>query len=175
MKKKVGLFALLSAGAGAAYIAYKAAKKHDEESLEESDTDIILHNVEAQGFKPMNIDEAGNIESNEKTNTTPHLSEEEVKALQELTNTTFTALGVLDANEEKPIQHEIEFSKEIELEEFKNRIIDEGYVVTAGEHERELLVLHISQMDSEAISAKVLYLADLAKEHTGVYKKWLCK
>jgi len=172
MKKLLGLLAV--AGATAAVVAYKMKKDEEKKEIKELDDskERILRTVEEQGFEPINYD--NKVESF-SAKTFPHLTEQDIIALTKSSEEQFNALGEVDPNEEKPIQHSTQFEKEIDLEEFKNIVISEGYVVTNGEAENELLVLHISKMDQDDIFAKVFYLADLVKAHNGVYNGWICK
>ncbi|MDQ0360032.1 ribonuclease E inhibitor RraB [Breznakia pachnodae] len=172
MKKALGILAVV--GAAAAVVAYKMKKDEEKKEIKELDDskERILRTVEEQGFEPINYDKKPEPFS---AKTFPHLNEQDIIALTNNSEEQFKAIGEVDANEEKPIQHSVQFEKEIDLEEFKNIVIGEGYVVTNGEAENELLVLHISKMDQDDISAKVFYLADLAKAHNGVYNGWVCK
>lgn len=176
MKKALGLLALVTAAG--ALVAYKLKK--DEETKKDTevsdDSESILRAVEAQGFKPIDYDTVSEKKPEPfSAKAFPHLDESDIIAITNRSEESFKAIEGLDAKEERPIQHSIIFEKEIDLEEFKNIVIGEGYVVTNGEKEHELLVLHISKMDQDDISAKVFYIADLAKAHEGVYEGWICK
>lgn len=174
MKKTLGLLAVV--GAAAAVVAYKMKKdevKKDIKELDEDDNgERILRTVEEQGFEPINYDTKTEPFS---AKAFPHLEEKDIIEVTKMSEEEFKKLGDVDVNEERPIQHTVQFEKDIDLEEFKNIVIGEGYVVTNGENENELLILHISKLDQDDISSKVFYLADLAKAHNGIYKGWMCK
>ncbi|MDF9825140.1 mRNA-degrading endonuclease RelE of RelBE toxin-antitoxin system [Breznakia sp. PF5-3] len=173
MKKTLGLLAVV--GAAAAVVAYKMKKdevKKDIKQLDEDNGERILRTVEEQGFEPIDYDSKPEPFS---AKTFPHLEEKDIIEITKASEEEFKKLGDVDVNEERPIQHNVKFKKEIDLEEFKNIVIGEGYVVTNGEGENELLILHISKMDQDDISSKVFYLADLAKAHDGEYNGWICK
>ena len=67
------------------------------------------------------------------------------------------------------------FEDEVELENYKNVVINDGYVVTMGSDEKELIVLNISAVDADVILSKVFHLADLAKKYHGKYVSWILK
>ncbi len=171
MKKTLGLLAALTAAAAVA--VYKLSKD-DEKKVKELDDskEKILRSVEEKGFEPVSDEK---VETSFVSNAYPHLNEVDLVALTKKNDEMFASIADLQPTDEYPIQHMIQFSKPIDMEEFKNIVISEGYVITNGEKENELLVLHISKMDHDDISAKVFYLADLAKAHDGVYEGWICK
>ncbi|MDH6366157.1 MULTISPECIES: ribonuclease E inhibitor RraB [Breznakia] len=171
MKKTLGLLAALTAAAAVA--VYKLSKD-DEKKIKELDDskEKILRSVEEQGFEPVVTDKE---ETGFVSNAYPHLTEADLIELTKKNDEMFATIADLQPTDEYPIQHMVQFAKPIDLEEFKNIVISEGYVITGGEKENELLVLHISKMDHDDISAKVFYLANLAKAHDGVYEGWICK
>lgn len=85
-----------------------------------------------------------------------------------------TELGDVHENE-RPVQHKVIFTSEEDMEAFKNEIINKGFVITKGEDELELIVLHISPIKEEKLFANFLYLADVAKANNGTYIGWESK
>lgn len=172
MKKKLGLLAVVTTAA--AVVAYKLKKDEDKKDIKNLDEDGAksLRTVEEQGFEPINYDDKAEGFSSK---TFPHLDTQDIIDLTNAGEAEFKKLTDIATTEERPIQHTIQFAKEIDMEEFKNIVIGEGYVVTNGEKENELLVLHISKMDQDDVLSKVFYLADLAKAHEGKYEGWICK
>lgn len=171
MKKTLGLLAVI--GAAAAVVAYKMKKEETEKEIKElDDGERILRTVEEQGFEPIDYETKPEPFS---AKAFPHLNEKDIIDITNASEAEFKKIDGIDVNDERPIQHSIQFEKDMDMEEFKNIVIGEGYVVTSGEAENELLVLHISKMDQDDVSSKVFYLADLAKAHNGIYKGWICK
>ncbi len=105
----------------------------------------------------------------------PNLSEEDMARLNELSEEQFVKVDALENTEERAIQHTIHFTQSEALEHFKNEVINEGYVVTSGMEDNELLVLNISLMDSDLILSRIFHLANLAKTNGGEYVKWIVK
>lgn len=172
MKKAFGFAALVAAAA--AVVVYKIKKDEEKQEVIELDEDgeRILRTVEEQGFEPINYD---GLNETFTQKTFANLDGNDVIVLTEASEKRFASIEGVEADEECPIQHTIHFDTPEDVEEFKNVVISEGYVVTTGEEENQLLVLHISRMDQDDIVAKVLYLADLAKANHGVYEGWICK
>ena len=69
----------------------------------------------------------------------------------------------------------ISFRNKEDLESFKNRVINKGFVITKGEEECDLIVLHISAIDEEKLVSHILYLADQAYAFNGEYRGWQSK
>lgn len=76
---------------------------------------------------------------------------------------------------ERPVQHKIVFSDEQDLEAFKHEVINKGFVITNGEAEHELMVLHITSINKEKLYDNMKYLADAAAAHHGSYEGWTSK
>lgn len=107
----------------------------------------------------------------------PNLVEEEI---QELKNKTKAIMDKMleegDVHEnERPVQHTVRFETVEDAENFKNTVINRGFVVTAGENELELIVLHITPLDEVKLIANVLYIVNEAHLHHGTYEGWTSK
>lgn len=74
--------------------------------------------------------------------------------------------------EERPIQHFVEFNNEEDLQKFKKVIVEKGYVVTRGENPTALSVLHIAPVDRSKLVTHIYYIANQAILHNGSYKGW---
>lgn len=78
-------------------------------------------------------------------------------------------------NHERPVQHKINFSNMEDLENFKNTVINKGFVITNGDEEYQLMVLHITAINKEKLYENMFYLADTAAMYHGTYAGWTCK
>lgn len=181
MKKALGILAVL--GSAAALVAYKL-KKEEENTITPIDNldDLSEDDISARILRT--AEEANTIHELEEpvqkpattTATYPHLNEEDMTYLNEVSEQIFATMDEsVKEEKERPLQHTIHFEIESNLENFKNVVINEGYVVTTGEDENDLLVLNISEVNADMILSKVFYLADLAKEHQGRYVNWIIK
>lgn len=176
MKKALGLLAII--GSATALVAYKLKKdekKNDDLMyLEEEDiSERILRTAEAQNFSEEDFQQ----EPARETNTYPNLNEEDILRLNALSEENFVSMDekALENNEERPLQHTLVFTTDIDLENYKNKVINEGYVVTVGENEKELIVLNITATTPDTILQKVYHLADLGKQFNAQYKGWILK
>lgn len=75
-------------------------------------------------------------------------------------------------DEERPIQHFVDFKTEEDMEAFKAHVIEKGYVVTRGENPLQLSVLHIAPINRSELLANVYYLANQAIKNHGHYEGW---
>lgn len=104
----------------------------------------------------------------------PYLNTETKKQIDAMNEETISALssdGDVHSNE-RPIQHNVEFKNEEDLEAYKLTVINKGFVVTKGEGLYEISVLHIAPIDRFKLLENIYYLANQAMEHHGVYKGW---
>ena len=167
MKKLIGMLAVTAAAAG--IVAYKVIKDNKKEVIvKENEEDIEIHEV--------NVEEDEEEEEQQASFATasyPNLHVEDMVHLNEVSEHIFETMEACE--EERPIQHVLHFDDEANLKEFKNRIIEEGYVVTSGETNLDLVALHISKVDTDLILSKVFYLANLAKDYNGTYVNWILK
>lgn len=76
---------------------------------------------------------------------------------------------------ERPVQHMVTFRASADLDAFKNKVINKGFVITKGEGDMDLVVLHISPIDNVKLLSNILYLADQTYANNGVYKGWQSK
>lgn len=180
MKKALGILAVI--GSAAALVAYKLKKDEEKEfsstnnfdDLSEDDiSERILRTAEEANIQQV---EPTNKKAASETTTYPNLNEEDMVYLNEISEDIFKDLEESDSDDkERPLQHAIHFDDNKDLENFKNLVINEGYVVTVGEVENDLLVLNIVEVNADVILSKVFYLANLAKTYHGRYINWLLK
>lgn len=193
MKKVLPLLALL--GGAAALVAYKM-KKDEQKKIVGLDEgllydDTLLENEESNNTSSDELDnneqyvakaDDNNVTDIEDKSVNDvvydeiftHLTKSEMTLLKEDTEARIASLNEKqDIHEkERPIQHHLKFSNEIQMNEFKNIIINHGYVITRGAQEFELIVLHIAPIDNVKIMANIYYLADVAAMYNGIYKGW---
>lgn len=74
--------------------------------------------------------------------------------------------------EERPIQHTIDFKSVEDMETYKHVVVEKGYVVTRGENPYQLSVLHIAPSNKRELLVNVYYLANQAVKHNGSYQGW---
>lgn len=185
MKKVIPVLAVL-AGA-AALVAYKLKKDEekkivdldqgllkDEENIDENDMEeeeIEEGPISQPGYMNQ-VNEAVKEEETEENNSS--LTEEEVTALQNSTQQKMDEMlqeGDVHENE-RPVQHYIEFNNSEDLENFKSTVINQGFVISKGKTDLELVVLHISPIENEKLMNNILCIADEAKKHNGKYLGW---
>ncbi|NBK98811.1 MAG: hypothetical protein EOM50_12455 [Erysipelotrichia bacterium] len=178
MKKALGVIAVL--GSAAALIAYKLKKDEqrnvDYTTMNEDDiSERILKTAQEQNFAE---DDGESFEEKASTETAsyPHLNEDDMVRLNEISEARFAEMEQSeDQRSERPLQHVVVFNEETSLEKYKTIVINEGYVVTSGDEENELVILNITDVNPDAILSKVFYLANLAKEYHGTYVNWILK
>lgn len=107
----------------------------------------------------------------------PNLTNRMVKDINSMTLEAIEALAKDgDVHEhERPVQHMVSFKAKEDLEMFKSKVINRGFVITKGEAEFDLVVLHISMIDEEKLVSNILYLADQAYAYNGEYRGWQSK
>ncbi len=107
----------------------------------------------------------------------PHLTNRMIDDINMMTKEAIEALardGDVHSHE-RPVQHMVSFHNKEDMESFKNRVINKGFVITKGEAECDLIVLHISSIDEEKLVSHILYLADQAYAFNGEYRGWQSK
>lgn len=107
----------------------------------------------------------------------PSMLKEEIAYLKEQAKDimdTMASEGDVHENE-RPVQHFVKFSSPQDLDDFKNTVINKGFVITKGDEEGELIVLHITPIDDSKLVPNILYIANEAKKHHGEYKGWNSK
>lgn len=104
----------------------------------------------------------------------PHLTQRIIDAINLKNEEKFQELreGGDSCETERPIQHYVSFDAQDDMETFKNKVINRGFVVTQGEQDLQLVVLHISSVEQAKLVSTVLYLADEAYANHGVYEGW---
>ncbi len=107
----------------------------------------------------------------------PHLTLRMVGDINMMTKDAIDALAKDgDVHEhERPVQHMVSFHNKEDMESFKSRVINKGFVITKGEEEFDLIVLHISAIDEVKLVNHILYLADQAYAFNGEYRGWQSK
>lgn len=107
----------------------------------------------------------------------PHLTNRMIDDINMMTKEAIEALardGDVHSHE-RPVQHMVSFRNKEDMESFKNRVINKGFVITKGDEECDLVVLHISAIDEERLVSHILYLADQAYAFNGEYRGWQSK
>lgn len=169
MKKVITALALV--GGVAALAAYKIVKNDNKKLVETEDVEKRIIAIDQD-----EDEEEPNCEAAFETASYPNLEEEDMKEINEICENVFEGIDFDNVGEdERPIQHVLHFENRILLEKFKAIVIEEGFVVTNGEYENDLLVLHIAKVNVDLILSKVFYLANLAKECDGKYLNWILK
>ncbi|MEF2783421.1 MAG: ribonuclease E inhibitor RraB [Clostridium sp.] len=184
MKKVIPVLAVL-AGA-AALVAYKLKKDEEkkivdlDQGLLEDEENIDENDMEEEEIEEGPISQPGYINQvNEAVKEEPDennssLTEDEVTALQNSTQQKMDEMlqeGDVHENE-RPVQHYIEFNNSEDLENFKSNVINQGFVISKGKTDLELVVLHISPIEKEKLMNNILCIADEAKKHNGKYLGW---
>ncbi len=107
----------------------------------------------------------------------PNLNDRQVEEIHEYSNETIDNLSNQGdkVDTERPIQHFVTFKDEASLNQFKEKVQQDGYVVTNGEDKLELIVLHIYDINRTKILSNILYIADSAYEFNGTYHGWNTK
>lgn len=107
----------------------------------------------------------------------PHLTKCLVEDINAMTKDAIASLAKDgDVHEhERPIQHMVTFTNQLDLDTFKSIVINKGFVITKGEGDYELIVLHISPIDEQKLVQNILYLADQAYANHGEYRGWQSK
>lgn len=190
MKKLIPVLAL-AAGA-AAFVAYKMKKDEkkivelDEGLLYDEDDDSVeealISNPQLQVEDTMKQEEKECEECKEAftilDETYPHLSTEkvnEVKKNYENVLEKLTLEGDVHENE-RPIEHFVTFQDEQKLEEFRQAVVNRGFVISSKEQDSNTLnILHISAVNNPKLLDNVLFLADMAAFYDGVYNGWKTK
>lgn len=184
MKKVIPVLAVL-AGA-AALVAYKLKKDEEkkivdlDQGLLEDEENIDENDMEEEEIEEGPISQPGYINQvNEAVKEEPDennssLTEDEVTTLQNSTQQKMDEMlqeGDVHENE-RPVQHYIEFNNSEDLENFKSNVINQGFVISKGKTDLELVVLHISPIEKEKLMNNILCIADEAKKHNGKYLGW---
>ena len=170
MKKTLGLLALV--GGAAAFAAYKVIKSEKVKVLNEENVEKHIIEMDEEDVEEVEEEASASYE----TASYPQLNSDDMIYLNEVSESVFETINFDEVSEDdRPIQHTLSFENRLLMEKFKSVVIEEGYVVTSGETDMELVVLHISKVDVDLILSKVFYLANLAKECNGTYKNWILK
>lgn len=159
-------------------------KKEEFVGSAENKIDEIIREIETPSFSTEEIKEIIKEENKEDvvggeqySEQYPNLTTSLVDDINTMTQEAMNSLAKDgDIHErERPVQHMVSFSTEQDLDAFKNKVINKGFVITKGEGELDLIVLHISPIDKEKLVSNILYLADQAYANHGIYKGWQSK
>ncbi|MEG1474577.1 MAG: ribonuclease E inhibitor RraB [Longicatena sp.] len=82
--------------------------------------------------------------------------------------------GDVHANE-RPVRHSVIFETKEDFDAFKNTVINKGFVVSKGDADLELIVLHITPMEELKLIPNILYLVNEAHKNNGKYEGWTSK
>lgn len=107
----------------------------------------------------------------------PHLTNRMVNDINAMTKDAIDALANDGDNHayERPVQHMVSFKTKEDMDAFKSRVINKGFVITKGDEDGDLVVLHISPIDEKKLVGNILYLADQAYAFNGEYRGWQSK
>ena len=96
-----------------------------------------------------------------------------MKRLKDLTEANIAKLTEQgDVHEkERPVKHTLYFESADDMNAFNHEVINRGYVVTKGETDQHIVVLHITPIDEEKLLSHVYYLAN-ATNRKGAYVDW---
>ena len=89
----------------------------------------------------------------------PSLTSTEVENLKNEYNTKVEELASEGdiLTKERPVRHNVCFYNEVDLEHFKKEVINRGFVISTGEEPLNLVVLHISPINTEKLVDNILY------------------
>lgn len=182
MKKIIPALAVLGGVAAlAVYKLKKEEKKHvvdlDQGLLydEENEDDILENSFKKAETEVQDLPEHNDTITMD--NEYPSLTSTEVENLKNEYNTKVEELASEGdiLTKERPVRHNVCFYNEVDLEHFKKEVINRGFVISTGEEPLNLVVLHISPINTEKLVDNILYLASRAKENKGTYKNWETK
>lgn len=80
-----------------------------------------------------------------------------------------------DLSNERPIEHHLTFKDSALADKFMDFLSKEGFTISKGDDEFEWRVLHVAPLKEDDLLQKVLYIADKAIAHKGVYHGWHAK
>ena len=154
-----------------------------EDKMEEGAKAYKIHIEDAQekaeDVKEAVQDKAEEVKENveEAVDQYPNLSGSQVEAIRAQADAVIEELekdGDVHTHE-RPIQHKVIFTNMNDLEAFKNTVINKGFVITNGDEEFQLTVLHITAINKEKLYENMFYLADTAAACNGIYEGWISK
>lgn len=77
-----------------------------------------------------------------------------------------------DLDRNRPIYHLLHFEDVTNALAFRSEVVNNGYVVTSGDVDGDIIVLHILPLHLVKVMAHAYYLADCAKKYQGTYVDW---
>ena len=149
----------------------EAIHESQNEEAKEAETD------EKEEEAPVLNEEMDTEDEDDYNEEYPHLTNTLVEDINQMTQEAMDSLeNDGDVHEhERPVQHMVSFGSMEDLDNFKNKVINKGFVITKGEGDMDLVVLHISSIDKVKLVSNILYLADQAYANNGEYKGWQSK
>ena len=182
MKKIIPALAVL--GGVAAFAVYKLKKEEKKHVVdldqgllydEENEDDILENSFKKAETEVQDLPEHNDTITMD--NEYPSLTSTEVENLKNEYNTKVEELASEGdiLTKERPVRHNVCFYNEVDLEHFKKEVINRGFVISTGEEPLNLVVLHISPINTEKLVDNILYLASRAKENKGTYNNWETK
>lgn len=181
MKKILPTLAII--GGAIAYTAYKL-KKDEKQKIVDLDQDLLIddkvlenNNDIVTAEKKQEIEEAEEVQEDKDILYDEKYSFVTVDKMEEIKNKTDIKIndylnGEKNLDKERAIQHNISFTNENDMLEFRSEVINKGYVITRGDNEFSLYVLHIIAINEEKLSKHIYYLANEAYKHHGEYEGW---
>ena len=181
MQKTLTALVILGGIAGA--VAYKLKKEKEEKEYLDHELDMLAGEEKNEDDSENKNEEGCSCEGEAHEENEEHECgnpmtdeiDQELKAqLEEKSDSVIAQLaGEEDRlDEERPIQHFVDFKSEEDMEAFKAAVIEKGYVVTRGENPLQLSVLHIAPINRSELLVNVYYLANQAIKHNGTYQGW---
>lgn len=187
MKKLIPALAIL--GSAVAFVAYKM-KKDEQRKIMELDQDLLCDHEECGCGDSCSCEEEEEEEHRREPNPTfdqqedtsthsdyPNLTNSMIEDIHDMNVEAIDSLkldGDVSENE-RPIQHQVMFKTSEDLENFRNKVVNKGFVVTKGDGEYDLNILHITDINQVKLMSHVLYIADQAYANHGSYKGWVSK
>lgn len=185
--KKLLTGALILGGVAAA-VAYKLKKDEEQKKMLEQELDLLEDEIkqgvdedkkddsinEVEEEKEVNEEIPSSEESHEVQEDFPFLDRDTRLKIDSLSEGVYHEL-VNEGDkpeEERPIQHFVEFKNEEDLNAFRKNIVEKGYVVTSGENPLDITVLHIAPIDHTKLVTHIYFIANQALRHNGSYKGW---
>lgn len=113
-------------------------------------------------------------EEQKEENEFPFLDSDTRSEIDSISENVYQQLKVEgdQCDEERPIQHFVDFTSEEDLNAFRNAVVEKGYVVTSGENPLDITVLHIAPIDQTKLVSHIYYIANQALRYNGNYKGW---
>lgn len=184
MKKILPTLAII--GGAIAYTAYKL-KKDEKQKIVDLDQDLLIDDkVLENNDDVVTVEKKQEIEEIEKLQEEKEILYDEkysfvtVDKMEKIKNETDIKINEYlndekNIDKERAIQHNISFTNENDMQEFRSEVINKGYVITRGDQDFSLYVLHIVAINEEKLNKHIYYLANEAYKYHGEYEGWNSK